>query len=562
MKHSTNVNQQGESAAVELMSLDERKRIGCFLTPWPVARLMGSLVAARVKAGDTVLDPAVGTGRLLLPLAETSGTGKRLYGVERQEHLALWTREQLPEATILCCDTLDLLDSETRHRTLGRQNFDVIIANPPYVREKHHAREFRKLRASPAWRSVIRQRQDLQQLFLHLGIELLAPGGDLIFLMGSYWLTTDSAQNLRDRVSEHCTVEALIDFGDMRLFHDAPGQHVLLIHLSKRNKEGPTLFARVKRVPNRSDLAPLCDGLSRLLDQDEPSEVLDTFVDVTTAPRITVSGRSHRYYFPCEHDTQLKALERTGVVLGDVFATRQGMVSGADRVTKRNLPLVDGAAELGQGIFLLTESELASLELTRREHRLIVRRVVRAGDIEPFRVRGSNTYLLQMHRRTELENLPNLARHLRRFKAILSRRREVEQGKIPWFQLHWPRDPDLFGRPRLIVPRRATEPRFALSREGWCEQSDVALVIHDDDDQELLEALMVLLNSRLIARWCRFRGKQKGKIREFFGRSLEEIPLPRALLDRPIEARALNKYAEQSKRRLAEDYVRRLYLEP
>ena len=170
MKHSTNVNQQGESAAVELMSLDERKRIGCFLTPWPVARLMGSLVAARVKAGDTVLDPAVGTGRLLLPLAETSGTGKRLYGVERQEHLALWTREQLPEATILCCDTLDLLDSETRHRTLGRQNFDVIIANPPYVREKHHAREFRKLRASPAWRSVIRQRQDLQQLFLHLGI--------------------------------------------------------------------------------------------------------------------------------------------------------------------------------------------------------------------------------------------------------------------------------------------------------------------------------------------------------------------------------------------------------
>jgi hypothetical protein len=65
-----------------------------------------------------------------------------------------------------------------------------------------------------------------------------------------------------------------------------------------------------------------------------------------------------------------------------------------------------------------------------------------------------------------------------------------------------------------------------------------------DDDVELLRALAVVLNSDLLRLWCRHRGKQKGAVREYFGRLLEEIPLPRAVTDDVAGFRELARFAE------------------
>lgn len=520
---------------------------------------MASLVIDKVRQRGFVLDPAVGTGRLLAPFSQAFGAERRVFGVEIQKPLADWTGRQLPDAQICCGDALDLIEPHARERSFGHQHFEAIVSNPPYVREKNHAAEFKRLRADPRWKPVIQPRQDLQQLFLHLGIELLSQGGDLVFLMNSYWLTTDHAASLRHHVNASCHVEALVDFGETRLFPDAPGQHGLLIHLTKRNTARKTTFARVKRAVKAAELTALCEDLDQLLRNGEMPSRLSDCVEVTSAPSVRASGDRQRWYFPCEHESELAAIEGTGVTLGDLFETRQGVVSGADRVTQRNRELIEGAARLGEGIFLLNGSEVADLDLSPPEMRF-VRAVVRAKDIEPFRANLCDTHLLLMHRGSRLDALPSIKRHLGRFRGVLSQRREVREGKIPWFELHWPREKGLFDRPRLITPRRALQPRFAPSRHGWCEQSDIALILHKEDDEELLHALMVLLNSRLFAKWSRYRGKHKGKVREFFGGALQEIPLPSAAAERPQIFRSLAAFAESPNSDAAEGLIRRLYL--
>jgi len=229
-------------------------------------------------------------------------------------------------------------------------------------------------------------------------------------------------------------------------------------------------------------------------------------VEVTRGA-VVVSGARGRWYSPSSHDLELAALETTGAVLGDRFETHQGVVSGAD------------------DLFILTREAAAELDLNERE-RALLRHVVRARHIRPFDFDGSERWMLHLDGSVPIEQLPAIHHHLAPHRERLSRRREVRSGSMPWYRLHWPRRAGLFARPRIITPRRSTSPRFAMGRPGYCEQSDVALITHPDDDVAALEALLRWLNGPEVALWCRWRGKQKGQVREYFGRSLEEIPLP------------------------------------
>lgn len=521
-----------------------RRSTGCYLTPGPVADLMAQMLCNGPMHKRSFLDPAVGTGRLLAAAAKANTRARRqdtaYYGVEIQTALADWSRGRLRAEDALIADGngLDLIDESHIQDLFGRSKFDGIIANPPYVREKSHREVFASLREHPRWRRILRPRQDLQQVFLHLATELLAEHGELVFLLNSYWLTNDAGADLRAVLSRRLRILTIVDFADYKLFADAPGQHNLIIHARRGGDRSATRFVVVKAA-EAPKLKTVCQDVQRVLEAslDAPHP---SYLDVSRAEEVVVSGPSQRWYIPGPDDHTLAALENTGTMLGDVFFTHQGMVSGADKVTKRNRSLATAEVAIGSGIFLLSAEEIARLNLNELEA-AHVSRVIRANGINPFHVE-SGKYVLRMDRGVDLNQMPNIAAHLAPFKELLSRRREVRTGSIPWFELHWPREPGLWQRPRLVTPRRSTTVRFALSGAGFCEQSDVAMVTSTADDDAELRALAVILNSRMIDLWCLNRGKQKGRMREYFGRSLSEIPLPIAVRESRSDFLRLSRY--------------------
>ncbi len=116
---------------------DAGKKAGEFYTPGAPSRLLAKLAAP--KDGDTICDPACGSGSLLIRAAEEVGSNNfSLYGQEVNG--ATWALARMnmflhakDAARIDWCNTLTgpTLIEDDRLRT-----FDVVVANPPFSLKK------------------------------------------------------------------------------------------------------------------------------------------------------------------------------------------------------------------------------------------------------------------------------------------------------------------------------------------------------------------------------------------------------------------------------------------
>jgi len=116
---------------------DAGKKAGEFFTPAPVSRLLAKLAAP--KPGNTICDPACGSGSLLIRAAEEVGSDNfALYGQEVNG--ATWALARMnmflhakDAARIEWCDTLNSPSLVEGDHLI---KFDVVVANPPFSLDK------------------------------------------------------------------------------------------------------------------------------------------------------------------------------------------------------------------------------------------------------------------------------------------------------------------------------------------------------------------------------------------------------------------------------------------
>ncbi|WP_294539073.1 type I restriction-modification system subunit M [uncultured Rhodoblastus sp.] len=134
---------------------DAGKKAGEFYTPAAVSRLLAKLAAA--KPGDTICDPACGSGSLLIRAAEEVGSDNfALFGQEVNG--ATWALARMnmflhskDAARIEWCDTLNspaLIEGD--HLMV----FDIVVANPPFSLDKWGAEHAAADPYKRFWRGV------------------------------------------------------------------------------------------------------------------------------------------------------------------------------------------------------------------------------------------------------------------------------------------------------------------------------------------------------------------------------------------------------------------------
>jgi hypothetical protein len=97
--------------------------------------------------------------------------------------------------------------------------FDVVIGNPPYVRQEWLS-DFKPYLQS-AYKSY-HGMADLYVYFYELGINVLKPGGLLSFIVTNKWMKSGYGEPLRRFFGEHAWVESVVDFGHAKqIFEDA-----------------------------------------------------------------------------------------------------------------------------------------------------------------------------------------------------------------------------------------------------------------------------------------------------------------------------------------------------
>jgi hypothetical protein len=439
----------------------------------------------------------------------------------------------LPRWRVVTADALDLEGPLWNGALITpEQPPRIVCGNPPYLGEKGHARLFREVLARwPRWQRYYRGRMDYHYWFVFLGLELLGEGGRLSYITPGYWLTADSAVKLREFILEQARILELHEIEGLELSRYGKGHHPLVFVLEKRSAGGTAsdalrVFTLHAPIPGAAE-----DGTG-------PTPTPGGTFDQRSLDR----GPWHLFGVGPEEERILAAVQRAGVPLAELCHDMQGVITGADRLTARNMVHLDPervrAENLapGAGIFVLRQAEVAELELSELESGLL-RRIYHGRDVCPYVVdTGGDEPEYMIYLRHDREwapgALPGLLRHLERFRPILERRRECRMRHRGdgrpyrrWFELQWPRDEARLGAPSLVTARRAAGNCFAWEPHGWFESSDLTVLTTREGAREDPLYLLALLNSALLDFWYARRSKRKGPLREYYSSPLQRVPI-------------------------------------
>lgn len=134
---------------------DAGKKAGEFYTPRSVSTLLAKLAAP--KPGDRIFDPACGSGSLLIEAGrEVGGRNYKLFGQEVNGSTWALARMNMflhdnDSATIEWGNTLT---APTLVEGAGLQQFDVVVANPPFSLDKWGADEAESDQFKRFWRGI------------------------------------------------------------------------------------------------------------------------------------------------------------------------------------------------------------------------------------------------------------------------------------------------------------------------------------------------------------------------------------------------------------------------
>ncbi len=94
--------------------------------------------------------------------------------------------------------------------------FDVVIANPPYVRQEL-IKDLKPL-LKETYPALYTGTADLYCYFYARAVELLGTGGMLVFISSNKWFRANYGAKLREYIAGKCRIRSITDFGELPVF--------------------------------------------------------------------------------------------------------------------------------------------------------------------------------------------------------------------------------------------------------------------------------------------------------------------------------------------------------
>lgn len=206
---------------IATLDLQARKQLGQYMTP----RFLGKIMAQKLSplTSGKVLDPAVGTGELLLAYRETHQDNVTVHGWDVDNGMLKTAQENIPGGMFKNMSLFNPLPSQVKG------TFDRIIGNPPYFEIK---KDNPDLENCSLVTKAEKGRLNIYALFFEYALSLLKVGGEMVFLVppsmnnGAYFTVT------RKHILENAKINSIEIIRENTHFADALTS-VQIIHLTK-----------------------------------------------------------------------------------------------------------------------------------------------------------------------------------------------------------------------------------------------------------------------------------------------------------------------------------------
>lgn len=324
--------------------------------------------------------------------------------------------------------------------------FDIIIGNPPYVRQesikeiKPYLEQNYRVSTGVA---------DLYCYFYELGYNLLKDNGYLGFITSNKWFRAKYGEKLREFLLNNTEFYNIVDYNGTKVFEGATVDSNILIFKKNRVKNSIFSLQIADTIPIEYEQEKLSKESFIFINQNEDS----------IKEKIERIGKPLK-----EWDININRGITTG--LNDAFII--------DKETRDKL----------------LEEDYKNSE--------IIKPLLRGKDIEKYNINYADFYLINSHNgkagkgAIDIENYPQIKKWLERFEPKLSKR--ADKGKTP-FNLRNCAYLKEFEKEKIVWQRVTKENTFALAEKDTFILDSMAFLSNIEKEKKYL---LGILNSKLI----------------------------------------------------------------
>ncbi|RJP32541.1 MAG: type II restriction endonuclease subunit M [Phycisphaerales bacterium] len=391
------------------------------------------------------------------------------------------------------------------------ETFDLIIANPPYVRTQvMGAKHAQRLAATFG----LHGRVDLYYAFLVAISMVLRPHGVAGIIVSNRFMTTRAGATVRRAIRAGFNLRQVWDLGDTKLFSAAVLPAVLIGEGKNGDDGGNVQFTSIyeSTEPARHSSASIIDALEHTGVVEVPdgrrfhvrSGTLDSSSGSSAVWRIATNAT----------DAWLETVStHTWRRFGEIGKIRVGVKTCADGVFIR-----DDWDKLPQN----ERPELLRPLITHHVARRFRADESRAGR----RILYPHESIGGQRRAVELDEYPRSKAYLTRHRSVLESRSYVLEAGRHWYEIWVPQDPATWRKPKLVFRDIAKEPCFWVDFAGAVVNGDCYWIAIEDES--LLWLAAAVANSTFIRSFYdhRFHNKLYAGRRRFITQYVEAFPLP------------------------------------
>jgi predicted RNA methylase len=491
----------------------EAKAGGVTYTPRALANFVADQILdlVDVPRGTTVrvLDPAVGHGELLCALLSRLTGAVEVFGFETDPQALDVARSRLrsefPAAKLNLVEGsfLDhVIDDFGGGLLRSAEPYDLIIANPPYVRTQIMGAERAKLLAK---QFGLTGRVDLYHAFLLGMAAVLDEHGAAGIIVSNRFMTTKGGASTRKALLQDLRLRRIFDLGDTKLFDAAVLPAVLIARGQASIEEVPefSTIYETEEEPDRQVAHPI-----EALSHEGDSEISDRRRFKVAHGRLDNGGQDNGVWRlgSANVDAWLANVQsRTWRTFGDVGKIRVGVKTTADKVF---LPKVWNED-------LELHRPLTTHHVARRFKSLPLSRKI----LYPHETVDGR------RRAVPLDSYPHSRDYLEIHRSSLEARTYVIEAGREWYEIWVPQNPDDWQLPKLVFRDISEKPVFWMDLTGSVVNGDCYWLT---GPKHLLWLALAVANSTFIEHFYdhRFNNKLYAGRRRFITQYVEQFPLP------------------------------------
>lgn len=460
-----------------------------------------------------LLEPSFGHGDFLLPaidrlLASWVAQGRpepvpalarAIRGVEL--HRASWDHARELVSARLCEAGISRSDAAELARTWLLQGdfllsdldglFDVVIGNPPYVRQELIPDAL--MAAYRARYTTIYDRADIYVPFIESSLSLLAPDGRCGFICSDRWMKNRYGGPLRAFVANGFHLRFYVDMVNTPAFH-ADVVAYPAITVIAREPSGPTRIAHRPAI-DQDTLAALAAEMTG--DSPDPSRGVREIACVTAGAEPWILESSDQLALVRRLEASFPTIEEAGCKVGI------GVATGADK------------AFIGPYDQLDVEED--------RKLPLVMTRDIDGGTVE-WRGLGVINPFQDDGRLVDLARFPRLRRYLEARREQIAGRHVAQKAPANWYRTIDRITPSIADKQKLLIPDIKGAAHIVYEDGQLYPHHNLYYITSDTWDVRALQAVLLSGIARLFV--AAYSTKMRGGFLRFQAQYLRRIRLP------------------------------------